>query len=151
MARDWTNLRPASFGGVRFHVMEERPEVGRRVAVHEVSASERVITEDMGRRAASFFLDAYVAGDLADAAGLALEAVCTARGPNLLMLPVGAPRSVHCLACQRRRHKDKNGLMAYRLEFVEAGSAGLGFATGLSILKGIFDRGAAAAASDLSP
>lgn len=131
--------------------MEERPRAGRRIAVHEVSGGDRIITEDMGRSAGSFVLDAYVAGDLADMAGHALEAACGAPGASLLTMPVDFPRMVHCRSCERRRHKDRNGMIAYRLEFVEAGAAGFGFASALSTLKGIFVGGAADAASELGP
>ena len=149
--RDWTKLRPASFRGVRFHVMQDGPTVGRRIAVHEISGSEDVLTEDMGRANPSFTIDAYVAGDLADLAGLALERACAAPGASLLVLPVDPGRFVHCTSCTRRRHKDSNGFMAYTLEFVSAGGAGSGgFTSGLAALKGAFAAGLSALARGLS-
>lgn len=144
--RNWlTALRPASFRGVAFRVDGEQPDGGRRVAVHEISGGEAPLTEDMGRATREISVDAWVAGDFADAAGLALEAACDLAGPALLMLPMDRPRMVRCTGCQRDRRKDAAGYVAYRLSFVEAGGAAFGVSA-LAALRGVFSARAGAAA-----
>lgn len=149
--RDWSKtLRRASFRGVPFWVEGEGPEVGRRVAVHEISASETVLTEDMGARARTVYVDAYVVGDLSDLAGHALEAACAAPGASRLVLPMDAGITAHCTACVRDRQKDRLGFVGYRLEFV-GGSGGASFAaSGLGLLRTTFAAGIAAAAAQLA-
>lgn len=145
--RDWTRtLRRASFRGVRFWVEDGGPDVGRRVAVHEVSGGEAPLTEDMGRRASSVGLSVYLVSDRADAEGLALEAACAAPGASLLMLPTDAGRIVHCVGCHRSWNKDRLGYVAYDLAFVEAGFGGGGLAGGIGALRITFGTGLAAAA-----
>ena len=150
MMRDWFNLRQASFRGVRFHVDEDGPDRGRRVAVHDISGGEKPVTEDMGRLATTFSVTAYVVGDMADALGHALEAACDRPGPALLVLPIDAPRMVHCQGCSRSREKDRNGYIAYRLDFVEAGPGGGGFGGALAALRDVFAAGLATVAGALS-
>lgn len=147
--RDWTKLRPAYFRGIFFRVDDDGPDVGRRVAVHEISGGEMPVTEDMGRRAEPMLVSAYVAGDDADAAALRLEAACRMPGPGLLVLPIDPPRMMHCLSCRRDRRKDRNGLIKLRLEFVEAGHGGAGLSSPIGALRTVFDAGAAAAARAL--
>lgn len=150
--RDWMNtLRRASFRGVPFWVESDGPEVGRRVAVHEISGGEVSVTEDMGSlRSAPTFVSAYVVGDLADAAGLALEAACAAPGASLLILPMDPGRMMHCLSCRRSRYRDRMGFVAYDIDFVAAGSGGGFAATGIGSLRDVFSSGVAAAAADLA-
>lgn len=136
--RDWLKLRPASFRGVPFRVEDDGSDRGRRVAVHEISGGERPVTEDMGRIATTFSVMGYVVGDLADAAGLRLEAACDARGPARLVLPIDSGRMVHCTGCSRNREKDRSGYIAYRLDFVVAGSAGAGLGGALGALRAVF-------------
>jgi len=149
--RDWTKtLRRASFRGVPFWVEGEEPDVGRRVVVHEISGGETTLTEDMGARSKSIFVEAYVTGDLADVAGRALEAACSAAGASLLILPMDAGETAHCIACSRNRRKDKNGFISYRLEFVAAGGVVSFAASGLGQLRQTFTAGVAAVAAQIA-
>lgn len=151
MARNWlATLRGASFRGVAFKVEGEHGLVGRRVAVHEISGGEAPVTEDMGQLARGFGVSAYIAGDQADTAGLALEAACAIPGPSLLVLPIDAPQLMHCLACRRNRAKDRMGYVAYDLDFVQAGSGGAGLLGGLAGLRTVFEAGAATASAALA-
>jgi len=145
--RNWLKLRPASFRGVPFHVEDDGPMRGRRVAVHEISGGERPMTEDLGRLATAVSVSAYVATDAADVIGLALERACDAPGPALLVLPIDAARMMHCVNCERERRKDQAGYIAYRLSFVEAGSSAGGALGGISLLRDVFDAGIAAVSS----
>lgn len=149
--RDWTKtLRRASFRGVPFWVDEDGPDLGRRVAVHEISGGENPVTEDMGRRATTVYAAAYVTGDAADAVGLALEAACAAPGASLLILPMDPPRMMHCLSCRRSRRRDAMGYVGYDLEFVEAGQGASTGPLGLPALRSIFSAGAGAVAAALA-
>ena len=55
-------LIQATFRGVAFFVQGHEGEVGRRVQVHEFPLREKPWAEDMGRKARTFTLDAYVLG-----------------------------------------------------------------------------------------
>lgn len=149
--RNWMKtLRPASFRGVPFHVEGDGPEVGRRVAVHEISGGEAPVTQDMGRRAVSTTVTAYVTGDAADLRGLALEAACAAPEASLLVLPMDAPRGMRCIGCRRSRRTAEMGIVMYILEFVEAGGGGAATPGGLGALRTVFATGLAAAVSALA-
>lgn len=150
MMRDWFRLRQASFRGARFYVDEDGPDVGRRVAVHDISGGERPVTEDMGREATVFTVSAYVTGDEADALGHALQAACERPGPGLLTLPIDPAKRVHCRGCSRSREKDRNGYIAYRLDFVEAGSGSGGIGTALGALRDVFTAGVGALAKAMA-
>ena len=146
--RDWPKAwRRASFRGVPFWVESDSPEVGRRVVAHEISGGEAVLTEDMGRRSKTIYVDAYVAGDLADFAGRALERACEAPGAALLILPMDSGEAAHCTACARNRQKDRNGFIAYRLEFTRAGGAVSFTGSGLGQLRAAFEASVATVAA----
>lgn len=145
--RAWDRaFRRASFRGARFWVAEDGPEKGRRVAVMPISGGEAVLTEDMGPAALQFRVSAYVASDLADMEGLALEAACLAAGPAPLILPMDASLSAHCLSCRRNRSRDQNGFIAYELSFMPSGGAPSLAASGLGAVRAVFAAGASAAA-----
>lgn len=120
--RNWARaFRRASFRGVRFWVEKDGPDGGRRVAIHEVSGGDRHQTEDLGRKTDMHRITAYVASDLADIEGLALEAACKAPGPSILVLPMDRPFSANCIGIRRSRDRDENGYVGYDLAFVPAG------------------------------
>lgn len=140
--RNWERaFRRASFRGARFWVEDDGPQKGRRVAVHNISGGEAPVTEDVGIVATEFRVTAYVASDLADVKGLALEAACDLAGPSILTLPMDAARMVRCLGCTRSRSKERNGYIGYELTFVIAGGSGLAAAGGLPALRGVFGAG----------
>lgn len=143
-------FRRASFRGVPFWVEEDGPDRGRRVAVMPVSGGEAILTEDMGLAPVEFRVSAYVASDMADFEGMALEAACTAPGPSRLVLPMDPGLSAHCASCRRNRSRDRNGYIAYDLAFVPSGSAGASAASGLGAVRAVFAAGAAAAAALIS-
>jgi prophage DNA circulation protein len=61
---DWQDrLRPASFRGVPFTVLDSRVEFGRRSVVHEYPYRDTVWVEDMGRGARRVWFSAYLVGD----------------------------------------------------------------------------------------
>lgn len=137
MARDWSKLRAASFRGVPFRVDGEQPETGRTVVKHRVSGGESHPTEDMGKAVEMISVDAYVIGNDADGAGLALEAACRAVGAAMLQLPIDAPLMAHCEICRRDRRKDANGMIVYTLEFTPYAPMPNGAASGTGALQTI--------------
>lgn len=149
--RNWEQaFRRASFRGVRFWVDEDGPEGGRRIAVHEISGGNIPVVEDMGRATRPTTVTAYVASDLADVEGLALEAACNGDGPGLLTLPMDPAAMAYCEGCRRSRRKDRNGYIAYDLSFINAGGTGSSAGSALSALRGAFSDGLTAAASALA-
>lgn len=151
MARDWLKaFRPASFRGVPFKVNEDLPAVGRRVAVHDISGGEAPVTEDMGRLATSVHVIAYLAGETADIEAQALELACAAPGPSILVLPMDAPRTMHCVGCERNRAKDRAGYVAYRLQFVEAGSGLAASSSPIGAMRAVMGSAAPALSAALA-
>ena len=53
-------LLPASFRGAMFHVEMGAKESGRRIVVHEFPKKDSPYAEDMGRRARTFTVRAYI-------------------------------------------------------------------------------------------
>lgn len=149
--RDWSKaFRRASFRGVRFWVEKDGPDGGRRVAIHEVSGGDVHQTEDLGRRADLHRINAYVASDLADIEGLALETVCKAPGPSILVLPMDPPFLANCVGIRRNRDKDENGIVAYDLAFVPAGSVLAGAASPLGAMRLAFSANLGAVSVSIS-
>ncbi|MEP9378384.1 DNA circularization N-terminal domain-containing protein [Aquabacter sp. CN5-332] len=137
--RAWDRaFRRASFRGARFWVEEDGPEKGRRVGVHQISGGEAIVTQDMGRRALEVRVSAYVASDLADVEGLALEAACDAPEASMLVLPMDPGQRMHCTGCRRNRNKDRNGYIAYDLSFVVSGTMGMAGMSGLGAIRSVF-------------
>ena len=135
--RDWSRaFRRASFRGVPFWVDREAPDFGRRVAVHDISGGGNTV-EDTGSRIPVYRVDAYVASDLADIEGRGLELVCRIAGPGFLPLPMDPGLIANCTSCRRDRRKDKNGLIAYDLEFLVATGAAPSVLGAVPSLRGI--------------
>ena len=55
-------LRPASFRGVKFSVVETQHSIGRRVVVHEYPQRDIPYTEDMGKATNEFTVKGFIAG-----------------------------------------------------------------------------------------
>lgn len=148
--RDWTQAyRRASFRGVAFWVDRDTPDFGRRVAVHDISGGGNTV-EDTGSKIPVYRVDAYVASDLADIEGRAIEMVCQVPGPGFLTLPMDPGLIASCTVCRRDRRKDKNGLIAYDLEFLVPTGAVASILGAVPSLRGIVVGAAAAIASSFA-
>lgn len=124
MGRDWLkSFWPASFKGAPFWTEVEQEPGGRRIVVHEFPMRDDPYLEDLGESAREFDLTAYLASDTADAAAIALTAVCSARGAGILVLPVQGPVLVRCDKFKREDRKDRAGFVAYSLHFYREGAA----------------------------
>lgn len=142
--RDWREaFFPASFRGVPFHVDRERPDFGRRLAVHDISGGGTDV-EDTGLKLPIYDVSAYVASDLADLNGQALEAAAQMPGPGFLMLPMDFGLSVYCDSCRRNREKDRNGLIAYDLTFLRPTAGAVAELSAVPMLTGVVSAAAGA-------
>lgn len=119
---DWmSTLRLASFRGVPFQVSTDDLEVGRRLKVWEFPNRDRPFIEDMGEKAITYSVRAYIAEDALIGRQKALMSACRRRGPGTLTLPTDGSQRVRCKSARRTHEKDKLGFIAFQLEFVEAG------------------------------
>lgn len=151
MMRDWTQLLPASYNGVPFHVDSEELSAGRRQAVHMVAGEQPPVIEEIGPGATTFSVTAYVTGDLADFRAHALVAALMAPGPGMLVLPIDGPVMVHVVedGIRRARSKDRNGYIGIDLGFIAAGVTG-GSVLGIADVGFAFRAGIGGAALSLS-
>ncbi|ACL57419.1 DNA circularization N-terminal domain-containing protein [Methylobacterium nodulans] len=127
--RNWPKTVPgASFRGTPFHVSRETvDDAGRYVAFHPFAKAETHGTEDMGRKAWKFRVQAYLTGDTVDADAMAFLEVCSTPGAGMLILPMLPGIMVRCLNCSRAAEKNSQGYVQFDLEFGEAGAQGGGF------------------------
>jgi hypothetical protein len=121
--RDWAStLRRASYRGVSFFVETDDVATGRRVVVHEYPHRDDPYIEDLGRKANTIQVSAYVTGNDVEGQEAALRAACGLPGPGQLSIPLGR-FLVHCQDCSRNFNKDRLGYVAFSLGFVRDGTA----------------------------
>lgn len=122
--RDWlSTLGRASYRGARFFVERDSLDTGRRLKVWEFPNGELPYIEDMGRKANSLNVTAYVVGDQAEGAEQALRRACERGGPAMLRLPM-LRMLAHCEDCRREYSKDKLGYIAFTLKFWREANSG---------------------------
>jgi len=122
-ASGWrASLKPASFRGVAFFVEQRELEGGRRAVTHEFPGRDMPFTEDMGRKAATFTVEAYVIGAGYMTARDQLEAACNAEGPGALIVPWSPERQLVCTGMRLRESAKEGGMARFSLTFAEAGS-----------------------------
>jgi len=138
------NLQPGSFRGVGFEVLSASARKGRRQALFEFPQRDTPLVEDLGRRAPTFQVEAFVLGADYMAQRDALEAAIEAEGPGTLVHPYRGELQVCVLDHQTMESSAEGGYAAFSITFVEAGDAATPAVTA--------DTAAAArsAASDLS-
>jgi prophage DNA circulation protein len=122
--RNWPKTIPgASYKGFPFQVEDEGiADSGRLVALHPYTKAETHGTEDMGRKARTFHVTAYIVGEDADAAAMAFVERCSTYGPGMLVLPITDPVIAHCVGCATNNRKTEMGKVAFDLKFLEQGS-----------------------------
>ncbi|AXK39617.1 DNA circularization protein [Crenobacter cavernae] len=116
-------LRPASFRGVPFFIESHDAEEGRRVEVHEYPLRDEPYVEDLGKKAGTYSVAAYVLGaDYMDARDRLREA-CNQPGAAELVHPyLGAMQAV-CTAMRLSESSFDGGMARFDLTFVEAGKS----------------------------
>lgn len=113
----------ATFRGVPFQTTDAEARVGRRTVLHEYPLRDRPYTEDMGRRARQYVVEAYVIGDDYLQRRDALMAAIEAAGPGELV----HPRYGHVLVAVQdyvsvKESQREGGMARFSITFVEHGS-----------------------------
>lgn len=113
----------ATFRGVPFQTTDAEARVGRRTVQHEYPLRDRPYTEDMGRRARQYVVEAYVIGDDYLQRRDALMAAIEAAGPGELV----HPRYGHVLVAVQdyvsvKESQREGGMARFSITFVEHGS-----------------------------
>lgn len=116
-------LWPASFRGVPFWVLNDKAPGGRRLVVHEFPMRDDPFVEDLGSKARTYDITAYLASETAISDAAALESAMDRRGAGTLVLPSHGPRQVKAHEFARERERDRLGYLAFSLSFVAEGAA----------------------------
>lgn len=115
-------LQAASFRKVPFFVDSHEATVGRRVHVHEFPFAELPYTEDLGRKARGFTLQAFVLGpDYMAARDRLLAAIEDKSGSGQLVHPYWGEVRCTVLECKISESTAEGGMARFALTFVEAG------------------------------
>lgn len=117
------SLRRASFRGAAFLVDTSDHETGRRAVTHEFPGRDVPYTEDLGRKARTHAVEAYVLGPDYMPARDALLQACEAEGPGRLITPWTGEAMVICTGCRLRESRADGGMATFSLTFAEAGEA----------------------------
>lgn len=116
-------LRPASFRGVPFFIESHDAQEGRRVEVHEFPLRDAPYVEDLGKKAGTYSVSAYVLGaDYMDARDK-LRAACNEPGAAELVHPYLGTLQAACTAMRVSESSLDGGLARFDLTFVEAGKS----------------------------
>ncbi|WP_186151042.1 DNA circularization protein [Burkholderia gladioli] len=127
---DWfSNLKPASFGGVPFGVFEIRNSAGQNTAVHTYPFRDDVWVEDLGKKARAFEVVGFLLeNDLKTGAGAVIDqrdnlfAVCEGPGTATLVHPTfGTIDSVKCLGVESVERADLGPVFEIRLTLIKSG------------------------------
>jgi len=116
------NLVPASFGGVGFFTSNVEARVGRRIARHEYPWRDTVFAEDMGRAFNEYRIAAFLVGDNVGQFYQALQSVCSADGPQMLVTPSYGSIMAECVQMEAVQTIENGRVLTFNLLFIEAGS-----------------------------
>lgn len=112
----------ATFRGVEFKTVDADLKVGRRTVLHEYPQRDVPYTEDLGRRARQFVVEAYVLGSDYVAQRDALIEALEAAGPGELVHPRWGTLQVAVLdAVSVKESPSQNGKASFSITFVEHG------------------------------
>ncbi|MCW2276381.1 hypothetical protein GJ654_18815 [Rhodoblastus acidophilus] len=122
---DWTKrLRRASYKGFAFQVESGGPSgFGRHAVNHDYVGGEQGQAEDLGRKTGTHRITAYIANGSAYADGRALLGVCASKGSGDLVMPDGEVIACICTEVERKYNRDKQGYVAFELEFLPWGGS----------------------------
>lgn len=115
-------LQPASFRGVPFKVGAADGSGGRRAETHEYPLRDTPWTEDLGRKARTGSLDAYVLGADYMAARDALVAALEAAGAGTLVHRYWGELQVVVTDYRISESSGEGGIARFSISFAEAGS-----------------------------
>lgn len=117
----FSQLRPASFRGVRFGVFGGHARFGRRNAIHEYPFRDEVWVEDLGRAVRRVSLTAFLVGDDVIAQRQRLIQACEMPGPGELIHPTLGRLTVSLIDGATEEQWDKGRVFSFALQFVETG------------------------------
>lgn len=117
------SLREASFRGVAFFVEEHEAQFGRRQATHEFAQRDEPFTEDLGRKARTYAVTAYLIGDDYPAQRDRMVAACETAGPGELVHPYLGNMQVTCSGLSVSESSTAGRVCRLQLTFTEAGEA----------------------------
>lgn len=114
-------LRKASFRGIPFFVDSSSSGFGRRNVLHEYPLRDTPYSEDLGRKARQFTVEAYVLGDDYLGKRDAVIAACERPGQGELIHPYYGPKFVEVTNCQVEERAAEGRIARFSITFVEAG------------------------------
>jgi len=119
-------LRKASFRGVEFLTLEHGGEFGRRSVTHEYPLRDKPYVEDLGRKARTISIEAFVLATAANGFTYipgrdALIAAIEQSGPGVLVHPTLGELRVSVTDCRLSEKTTEGGLARFALSFVESG------------------------------
>lgn len=117
------SYRPASFRGVAFRVDSHDAKFGRRQATHEFAERDEPFTEDLGRKAREFSVEALLIGDDYPAQRDQLIEACERGGAGELVHPYLGSKQVHCTGLTVREAVSDLRMCRLQISFIEAGAA----------------------------
>lgn len=112
---------PGSWRGVPFEVESHEHSGGRRGPLHEYALRDNPWFEDMGRKARSFTVDAFVVGENYHLTRQAMLDACEQPGPGVLVHPYLGTRTVVCTDFRLSERIGEGRMCRFSLTFVEAG------------------------------
>jgi prophage DNA circulation protein len=116
------NLRQASFRNIPFKVDTAETSGGRRIVTHEYPNRNTPYSENLGRKAREYQIQAYVIGDnYQDLRDRLLDAIELRSEPGVLVHPTLGTLKVLCKDYRLRYDNHEGGLEYFDLTFVEAG------------------------------
>lgn len=115
-------LQPASFRGVAFKFESADASGGRRAQTHEYPMRDTPWTEDLGRKARTVSLNAYVLGADYMAARDALIAALDAAGAGTLVHRYWGELQVVVIDYRVSESSGEGGIARFSISFAEAGS-----------------------------
>lgn len=115
-------LRPASFRGAGFLVVDHSADGGRRVAEHEFPLRDTGFTEDLGRATAHWRITGFVIGNDYFTARDALVSACQDSGEKgTLVHPFLGEKQARCITLSYRESMKEGRVCTFDLVFVDAG------------------------------
>lgn len=119
-------LKPASFGGAKFHVEQQSRSSGMRAVVHEYPKRNDPFTEIMGKHAVRYQVTGYCIGPNYHLEKEQLVAVLERAEAAQLVDPYLPTQPLTCV-CERysvTETRERGGYCTFEMSFVEQGRAG---------------------------
>lgn len=117
------SYRTASFRGVEFKVESHDADFGRRQVTHEYPQRDTPYTEDLGRKARTFSVDAYLIGDDYNLQRDKLVQACEQPGIGELVHPYLGNMDVVCTGLKLRESTAEGRMCRVSMTFTEGGQA----------------------------